>query len=318
MVRLVADIGGTNARFALVQGGEIQQLRVLSADDFPLFHDALDDYLKGLPSSLPRPQMACLAVAAPLLGDQICLTNRGWSFSKRGLQRQFHFQQLEVINDFHALVMALPFLTSADVQLLGGPSPGQDHGAKLVLGPGTGLGVASLVPHGSSWVPLPGEGGHASFAPGSKLECELLSVLRARWGRVSYETILSGPGLANLWQALLDLGQPGQPRSAAQITAAAQAGESAARDCLATFAGILGSYAGDLALICGARGGVYIGGGIAPRILPFLQASSFRQRFEEKAPMERFVHGIPTYVITAGTPALTGAAAWLALVLEGE
>lgn len=309
---LVADVGGTNARFALLlnSGEPFEHQQVLAAADYPNFADALSTYLRD---TGVQPVAACLAVAAPIMGDEIRLTNRDWHFSISGLSKDLNIPRLEVINDFEALAMALPFLKDEELApLCNDETEDREHTTKVVLGPGTGLGVATLVASGDNWVPLPGEGGHVTLAPGTPLERRIVNHLSEQ-GHVSYEDILSGPGLERLFSALIALGEAsGGPRKAPEIVAAALSGEAGPALCLDTFCGILGSYSGNLALITGARGGVYLGGGILPRIIPFVRSGSFRERFEDKGPMSHFVHKIPTHIITAPLPALTGAAAWLA------
>ena len=313
--RLVADIGATNARFALVEDGPPRDARVLSTADFPDVATAADDYLSRAGGA--RPTVACFAVACPVRGDRIVLTNSPWSFSIEALRRRLGLERLLVVNDFKALGAAVPLLRADERVRIGGRDPIAGRPAAL-LGPGTGLGVAGLVPCGDDILVVEGEGGHIGFAPADEREIELLRLLARRYGRVSAERVLSGPGLVAVHEALATLhGETAEPLDAVQIVdrghsrADARCGET-----LEVFCAALGAVAGDLALLFGAHGGVYIGGGIAPRIVELLAQSDFRRRFEDKGRIAGFIADVPTFVITAKTPALFGAAALLARALE--
>lgn len=309
---LVCDVGGTNARFALLSEGStsFHDEKVLQADDYPQFIDAVQAYLNSVDL---KPITASIAIAGPVTGDTVRLTNRDWAFSIADLKENLELDRLEVINDFKALAMSLPFLADDELLPLGPEEPIEAPFApRVVIGPGTGLGVATLAQAPGGYMPLPGEGGHVSFAPTTPMETRLLTNLTEKLGRVSYEDILSGRGLEALFQALLDIGEiQGVGLTAPQITEGAKAGEAGPTLCMDAFCAILGAYAGDLALIASAHGGVYIGGGILPRVPDILAKGPMRERFESKGPMSHFVKGIPTYLITAKFPALTGAAAFL-------
>lgn len=308
---LVADVGGTNARFGIYRESGLGEVRVLAADDHPEFASAVATYLDGIDED--RPVSACIAVAGPVTGDQVTLTNRSWTLSASQLQQTFSFGQVSIINDFQALAMAIPFLEDGDLFQIGPDHEPETGKPKVILGPGTGLGVASLVPTGCGWLPLPGEGGHMAFAPCNPLEDRLLAAMHQRLERVSVEHLLSGPGLETLYELLIELGEiDGAPLRAEGITNRATRGNKKALYCLDLFSAMLGAYAGDLALALGARGGVYIGGGIVPRICDYMAQGPFRERFEAKGRMSHFVRNIPTWIIVAHYPALTGAAAWLA------
>jgi glucokinase len=309
-VRLVADIGGTNLRAALAaDDGALLRQRTLACADHPDLEAALRGFIAG---SGTTPRSACLAVAGPVDGDAFAFTNSPWRFSRRGLRAALVLERLEVINDFAALALSLPLLGAPDLVRLGGGDarPGQ---AMLVIGPGTGLGVAALVPAGAGNMVLPGEGGHAGFAPQDTLEAELAARLYRDGGRVSNETILCGRGLERLYVALADVeGIAATPLAAAEVNRRGQDGsDPLAARVLDVFCAVLGAVAGDCALVCGARGGVFIGGGIAPRLMPFLATSRFRARFEDKAPQGAYMASIPTSLITAPAPALRGALAFL-------
>lgn len=304
---LVGDIGGTNARFALVGADkEIGHVRILACKDYRTIGDAIAAYLAA-ESVVRPPRQGALAVASPVDGDKVALTNHTWSFSIASLQRQLGFDRLIVINDFSAIALAVPHLP-ADLRLAvggGAPVAGTPIG---VLGPGTGLGVGGIVPGPSGWIALSGEGGHATLPAGDDRESAVLGLLRRRFGHVSAERALSGQGLVNLYQALGELaGVPMDALAPEQITAPEiAAADPLARDALAMFCAMLGAVAGNLALTLGARGGIYIAGGIVPRLGARLAGTAFRQRFEAKGRFQPYLAAIPTYVITDAVPAFRG------------
>lgn len=310
---LVADIGGTNARFAWLDAdGRPVEARTLGVKDFAGVREAIEAFAAGR-----RVARACLAVACPAESDVISFTNNPWRFSKRELAAELRLDLLEVINDFTAVALSAPNLSVDEVSRIGGGEP-QSRRPIAVLGPGTGLGVSGLIYDRRRWVAVAGEGGHVSFAPNDAAEREVLEVLGRRFGRVSAERVLSGAGLENLHAALLEIGgAAAASMHASEITAQALAAkDSPARRSVEKFCEILGSVAGDVALLLGATGGVYIGGGIAPRILEILKGGGFRQRFEAKGRFEGYLSRIPTYVILAPYPALTGAGAALRSALD--
>ena len=307
---LVADIGGTHLRAGLSAAGATpREVEVFSGADYPDPHAALAAYLAATGAS---PVAACLAVAAPVAGDEVRFTNSAWHFSRRRLQRRLGVDRLLVLNDFEALALALPTLKRADLTVLGPKSPRARRASQAplaVLGPGTGLGVATLVPQADRWIALAGEGGHAGFAPQDDLEFALAQIMRRGTARLSNESILSGPGLSALYRALavVDGAQP-VSLSPAQVSARAlDSSDARAVRAVDVFCAVLGAVAGDIALITGARGGVYIGGGIAPRLAPLLEKSRFRARFDDKAAQRDYVGAIPTWLISAPVPALSGA-----------
>ena len=303
---LVADVGGTNIRLALADGpgAPPRDIRAYKDADYPDIGAVIAAYLEAVGEA---PKAACVAVAGPVVGEVIQLTNRGWQIDIAALRKRFALSRLLVINDFEALALALPSLDSGMLAPVGG-GRAMAGKAMAVLGPGTGLGVAGLVPVGQRWVPIPGEGGHVNFAAGDVREIEILRLLRQRFERVSAERVLSGPGLANLFEALVTLDGTNEKTPAPDaITAGALDGSSpTCRAALELFCALLGSFAGDVALTFGAQGGVFIAGGIAPRILPFLAASRFRARFEDKGRIRPMMAAIPTSVITAPLPAFPG------------
>ncbi len=306
---LIADIGATNTRLALVEpGGAIARTRVVATDDFASLSDAIEDYLAAEAPPV-KPTVAVLAVAAPVTGDTVALTNNPWTFSIQAMGEQFGFTALHVINDFVANALAVPQLTPADRQQIGGGAP--VAGAPVgVIGPGSGLGVSILIPQGDRVIPLQGEGGHVTMAAANKHEAAVLELMRKRFDHVSAERFLSGPGLVNLYNALCELAkEPAAPFTAAQITDPRTGEEEPrAREATAMFCAMLGTIAGNLALTIGARGGIYITGGIVPKLGAAFAQSDFRERFEAKGRFHGYLAAIPTYVITHASPALLGAA----------
>ena len=305
---LIADIGATNTRFALVEGGAIARARAFASDDFASLAGAIDAYLAA-ETPPRRPSRAVLAVAAPVTGDQVTLTNHPWTFSIDATRRHFGLAELRVINDFVANAIAVPHLTQADRAQIGGGAA--VAGAPIgLIGPGSGLGVSMLIPNGETFIPLQGEGGHVTMAPADAREAAVLDRMRARFDHVSAERLLSGPGLVNLYNALCELaGEPAAPLTAAQITdAGIERDYPRAREARDMFCAMLGTVAGNLALTIGAHGGIYIAGGIVPKLGQAFAQSGFRARFEAKGRFHGFMAAIPTYVITHPEPALLGAA----------
>ncbi|RBQ18879.1 glucokinase [Spongiactinospora rosea] len=308
---LVADIGGTNARFGLVTepGGHPCHVAVLPVAEYDGMPAAVADYLAHHAGGL-TPGAACFAIAGPVDGDLYHLTNAGWA----GSVRDVGIADITLLNDFEALALSLPHLGEADLVSLGGPPPpGPRPGAvKAVLGPGTGLGVAGLVPAGEGWVPVACEGGHVTPPVVTERETAVVAALRAEGATyLDAEELLSGPGLTRLHHglALVD-GVRAERLPAAEIVTRAD-DDRLCGETLETFCALLGSFAGNVALTLGARGGVYLGGGVLPRIVARVRASEFRARFEDAPPLGDYLRDIPTSLIVDAQPALTGAAAWL-------
>lgn len=304
---LVADIGGTNARFAVSDpAGGLNELRILSAASFPNLDDAITEYLAGL--SGPRPMRACFAVACPVHGPEIKLTNSPWRFTKSDIAQHFRFVPFSVINDFEALAASVPSLVGDKVHVLR-PGEADPEAISLVIGPGTGLGVGGYVPAGKgAWALISGEGGHIAFAPTTDREVRLWQQLRAKYGRVSAERVLNGAGLVNVHQFLAgEGGQASEAIDAPEISRRAKAGDALATEAVLMFFEILGSVAGDLALAYGARGGVYIGGGITPKLLDFAARSNLIQRFLDKGRIANLLAPVPISVIMDQCAALYGA-----------
>ena len=311
--RLLADIGGTNIRLAWQNepGGPLHDTRVLPCAQFPTVDAALSAYLSEV--GVPAPREAAFGIANPVTGDAIRMTNHSWSFSQRAVRKAFGFERLVVINDFTALALALPLLTPDLLRPVGGGEA--VPGASIaLLGPGTGLGVSGLVfpPGSSGGVPLSGEGGPVSLAAQTQKEFDVLTILQERYGHVSAERAVSGAGLVDLYNAVRRLAKRGgkEISSAAQVTELAlQANDALALEALDLFCGFLGSVAGNLALTLGSRGGVYLGGGMVPRLGAWFEQSSFRARFEAKGRFQPYLASIPCWVIDpSATPALHGAA----------
>ncbi len=315
--RLVGDIGGTHARFGLIraQGETISQIATLKCADYAGPLEAINAYLTtrgGIP-----PRHAAMGIANPITGDELRLTNNPWHFSIRALREALGLGELIFVNDFTALALSLPHLGASELRQVGG---GQALvGAAIgVIGPGTGLGVSGLVPSRGQYAPIGGEGGHVSLSPATEEEFAVTAALLKEYGHVSAERVLSGPGLLSLHRALARVrGLPEPERDAATITQLALADtDSLCADTLAMFCALLGSTAGNLALTLGAQGGVFIGGGIVPQLGDYFDRSDFRARFEAKGRFAGYLSAIPTWLITAGNPALTGAAVALQQALD--
>ena len=306
---LVGDVGGTNARFAVVDPqGHVRNPRSFLCKDYASLADVITEYLDTT-CGRKRPPRAVIAVAGPVVDGEIEFTNLDWQISEGDLLATFEFEAVKLLNDFAAQALAAPRLHPEELKAIGPKIRGGADCPLLVLGAGTGLGVAGLARSDRGDVAVATEGGHAAFAPTDDLEVEILKRFRARHGRVSNERVLSGPGLYELYLALADIeGQ--EPRAADQkaVMEAANQRDPLAGQALDRFCGILGSVAGDLALSFGARGGVYVSGGIAPRMAERLEASSFRARFEDKGRLSPYMREIPTSLVLHPYPAIVGAA----------
>jgi len=308
---LVADIGGTNARFAMADlvTLELSGVRSFQNADHGSLAEAMRFYLKDAGEAVAH---AGVAVAAPLLEDTVQLTNAPWSFSQSALAGEAGLDVVHLFNDFEALSLSLPYLTEVELHRIGGEAP-VEHGPKVVLGPGTGLGVAGLVWSPMGWVPVSSEGGHVTLGAESESELQLIERLRKGRERLSAERVLSGPGLTDLHQAIAaSRGHTEEVLEPAEVERRALSGEDeVAEEAMDIFVSLLGRFAGDVALVFGARGGVYLGGGIAPKLLRRLTQGDLREAFERKGRMQPFVAPIPIYVILAAYPALKGAAVGL-------
>lgn len=313
--QIVGDVGGTNARFALVHGDDPQlhQVQILSCEDHNDLADALAFWLGSWEG--PRPVRACIAVAGPISGDHFAMTNNHWSFSIRETAAKIHLDALHLCNDFEILAVAVPHLRQHDLRRIG-PLPIEPvRQPKAVLGAGTGLGVATSVPVGTNdWHALTGEGGHVELGAASHFDRCVIDVVRADVDApVSAETLLSGAGMVRLHNAVVEvLGHGTAVADAAEVTASAADQDPAALQTIESFIRLLASVAGDVALTSGARGGVLIGGGIMPKLQDWLDETAFREAFECKTAFEHYLKPIPTALITADFPAFIGARAYLA------
>lgn len=303
---LLADIGGTNARFALLQDGIIVNEARFRVADHAGALEAVRAFLEPL-GEATRPCLAALAFAGPIEAETARLTNGAWRVSAAELRAAFGLEAVRLVNDFAAIAWALPKLAEVDLAIVGGGRPVE--GAPLaVIGPGTGLGVAGFIPGSPRPTVLTTEGGHVTMAPADTRESAILDHLRDRFGHVSAERVLSGEGLENLYRAAAAVDGIAVPtRRDAEILERALAGDcpasAAALDC---FCDMLGTVAGNLALTLGALGGVYIAGGIVPRFVEHLAASRFRERFEAKGRFRPYLARIPTYVVVHPEPAFLG------------
>jgi glucokinase len=299
---LLADIGGTNSRLALAGAdGRPAHTLIIENDSVPNLEGAIERYLAETGA---RPGAAVIAVAGPLEGEEVALTNRAWRFRPGELARRFGFAKLRLVNDFEAIAWALTRLTAADAHPLGPPPPARP-GVRAVLGPGTGLGVAALVPVDGRWHVLASEGGHASFGPQTLDELEIFAALLHEHGSISAETILSGPGLPRLLRAVDPRSEVSTPEA---VVANALAGEPAALVTVQLFVQLLGRFAGGLALTFKAVGGVYIAGGVASRLGKLLDAEAFRTAFDAHPPYQSLLASIPIWMMTRSEPGLLGCA----------
>ena len=324
---LVADIGGTHARFGWLAAGseEVAHVATLRGGDFDGPAAAARAYLADLAahlgSAFRAPRAGAFAVATAVGGDRVEFTNSGWAFSRTTTRDELALDELLLLNDFEALALSLPRLKPRQLRAIGRQpppaAPAAPGGALAVIGPGTGLGVAGIVPTAHGWVAVPGEGGHSSLAPADEFEAALLAAAWQAHPHVSAERMLSGIGLPVLYAAMAAvLGRPSPQLSAEAIVERGMAGgDEVCSRTIDSFCALLGSFSGNVALTLGARGGVYIGGGIVPRLGERFFGSRFRERFEAKGRFQPYLQAIPTALITDTLAALTGAA--LALEQHG-
>jgi glucokinase len=303
---VLADVGGTNVRFALLTDGGLSPIEHLAVRDHKRFSDALAAYL-ARQTQRAAIRSAIFAVAGVVTGERCALTNNAWVVDAAELRAHFGFTGINIVNDFEAIAWSLPRLTGNDLRIVGGGEPVKDA-PMVALGPGTGLGVAAYLPRENGAFVLHSEGGHATVPSGSPREDAIIENLRQQFGHVSVERVLSGQGLENLYRAIASLDSLTAPeRSAAEITQAAIAGRCpVSRAALDTFCAMLGDVAGNFALGFCAQGGVFIAGGIASHIRGYLPRSQFRARFEAKGRMRDYVTAIPVYMILHGDPAFIG------------
>lgn len=309
--RILGDVGGTNVRFALQQAAHRapEQVHRFACQDFAGFSDALMHYQQQVHTPA---RAAAFGIANPVTGPDLSMTNHPWAFSIEEVRRERALEALLFLNDFTALSLGIPSLRPERLHKVGGGA-GDPSAPCAILGPGTGLGVSGLytAQGGAVRIPISGEGGHVTLAAGNDDEAALLSILRKRFGHVSAERVLSGQGLVLLYGAFLQ--KAGKPVSAAvadpaQVLELAEAGSPIAAATLHQFAQFLASVSGDLALTLGARGGVFLAGGISPRIQAYIDAPAFRDRFEAKGRFRSYLSEVPVWLIQDSLePALLGA-----------
>ncbi len=315
--RLLADIGGTTARFALQLDGGIDRVRVLACADYPSMQDAIRAYLREQAVDV---RQAAIGIATPVTTDDVRMTNHHWAFSIQATRQELALDTLLVMNDFAALSLSLPYLPAHELRRIGGADP-EPRAARGVVGAGTGLGVGALVPTADgAWQAVAGEGGHVSFSPFDEEEIDLWRFAHARFGHVSAERLLQGRGLELIHEWVS--GGTGGMRagfSAARITELGlRAADPLCRRSLEVFCRLLGTVASNVALTVDARGGLFIGGGIVPRLGDFVAQSAFRARFEDKGRMSPLLARIPVFVIHSPWPALIGAGVGLRQYLERQ
>jgi glucokinase len=307
---LIGDIGGTNARFAIIEdpAAPVRRLPNVHTADFPTIDDAIADAVVGKAGAKPR--AAVLALAGPITGDSVQLTNCDWVVRPKTLIARFGMTEVVLLNDFEAQSLGLPELRPGDIDPVGDGTVGD--GARVVIGPGTGLGAGALVLSRGVWIPIPGEGGHVGLGPVTERDLEVWPHIERHGPRVSAETVLCGAGMVRLYKAI-SASDGVAPRydTPAEITANGLSGDDPqAKETLAIFAEHLGRVAGDTALVFMARGGVYLAGGITARIAPVLKAGAFRAAFVDKWPHGKLMEGIATAIITKEDAALAGIAAF--------
>ncbi len=311
---LIADLGGTNVRFAIAQTALDRPLleasiRHYAVADFPSMSAAARQYLDEISI---QPARAVFAVAGHVEGDEVRITNLPWVISNAQIRGDLGLTSLRIVNDFAGMSMSVPLLAAQDLQRIGSATPraAADTCTIGVIGPGTGLGVGAYLVRDGKPLVLETEGGHVAFAPGTPEEIEILGLLSKRYGRVSNERLICGSGLVNIYQALCTIsGVAAQNFSPEQISQHAQQETDAlCQRAIDIFCAVLGSIAGDLALAIGAWDGIYLAGGIVPRLLPWLQRGEFRRRFEDKGRFATTMQTVPTMAITYAYAGLLGAA----------
>ncbi len=312
--RLIADIGGTNARFALeVESFQLEHILVLPCTEYATFFEAITDYLKQ--TGIEIPNHIGIAIANPVTGDEIRMTNHHWHFSISEMHEKLGVETFLVVNDFQAQALAITQMNEENLHLLNGSnqsSPIPKDQAVAVIGPGTGLGVSGLIPDGRGrMIALAGEGGHVTFSPYDKLERDLLSFAeRAFDGHVSAERLLQGEGLLLIYRFLAGRNEVAPVKTTpAEITHGALVeNDPLCKEVLSRYCAILGGFCANVVLTIGGVGGVYLSGGIIPRFIDFLKQSDFRRRFEDKGRFADYLRDIPVYVVTHSNPGLLGAA----------
>jgi glucokinase len=308
---LIGDVGGTNARFAIVldANSEPSEPSIVQTANFATIDDAIRSAV--LDKASVKPRSAVLAVAGPVDGDEIALTNCPWIVRPKAMLAGLDLSDIVILNDFEAQALAVVALDKEHMEKIGGGAP-EPNASRVVLGPGTGLGVAGLIHACGRWIPVPGEGGHMDIGPRTARDYQVFPHIEPIEGRVSGEQILCGRGLVNAYRAIAKADEvTAKMASPAEITAAALSrSDPVATEALDLFVTCLGRTAGDLALVFKSQGGVFLTGGIAQKIVPALKTGNFRAAFEDKAPHKELLKSVPVYVITHPLPALAGLAAY--------
>jgi glucokinase len=319
---LIGDIGGTNARFALADRASpaFSEVRTLQCDDYESADVAIKHYLDSVGAASPR--VICLAAAGPIIDKRVCFTNNHWEIAADDLGAEFSIEGVRLLNDFEAIAYSVPFLSADDCMPIGLPEPGPldaEHYMVGVIGPGTGLGAVGLRKHGDILLPIAGEAGHGGFAPETQVQIDILRALRERYDRVSSERLVSGPGLENIYWALMRIhGEKRAHLSPAEIfKVAIDNSDPLAAEAVQMFFEVFGQVAGDLALTLGAEDGIFIAGGISKRYPDLLRNSGFRHGFENKGRHRSLMERVPTQLILHDQPGLLGAA-YCALQLYGN
>jgi glucokinase len=304
---LVGDIGGTNARFAVWEDNNLHSVRVFPTADYTSPEQAIGIYLKDLGLAPGSVGAVCLAVAGPVSGDEFRFTNNHWRLSRKAFCETLQVEHLQLVNDFTAMALGMTRLGPDEYRVVCQGSADALRPA-VVIGPGTGLGVGTLIRNGEHFMALPGEGGHVDLPVGNAREAQLRQQIQNEIGHVSAETILSGGGLLRLYQAICAVdGHEPTLQTPAAITSAALAGEPVAMAVIDQFCRFLGRVAGNNVLTVGGRGGVYIVGGVIPRFLDLFLASGFAESFADKGCMSEYFNGIPVWIVTAEFSGLMGA-----------
>ena len=303
---LIADIGGTNARFALVDADGVHEQKTLQCEQYPTIVDAVKAYVEGLGA---KPKRAAFAIAGPVGGDYFEMTNHLWKFSIEETRRTLGLDRFELMNDFKAIALGVPHLQAKDIKQVGNNAAPEAHAPIGIIGPGTGLGVASLFWANGQYHAVPGEGGHVTMAARTQREFDLIRTLRYKYHHISAERVCSGKGLVNLYNAIKTLdGHDNLPeRTAEQISEAAiNKACPVCEEALDKVMGFLGNVAGNLAVTLGAKGGIYIAGGIPAKLGEYFFNSRFRSDFEAKGRYDAYLKPIPTYLITHPNIAFVG------------
>lgn len=309
---LVADIGGTNVRFALAYIDDenkikLEKLSVLPTENWLYLEDAVTDYLNHVGA---RPTRAAIAFAGPVNKDEVSMTNGTWQFNQSELAPFLKMEEVKVFNDFCAKACSLPLLGKDQLLPIGGGEI-EDHGNKIVVGPGTGIGVGALVSAGDKWKAVSSEGGHIGFSPSGDLEKEIFNVLSKKYHRITVEDLVAGRGLSNIYYAIgvINGRHPLKLHPAEINEKASEENDDDAIQTFKVFSGMLGCYASDMAGTFNATGGVYLTGGVLPKIQDYFLESNFREKFEENEKLP-FVKDIKTQLILEEQPALIGAAGY--------